>query len=268
MEERRARKASRKEVNLLISKDLARLATAACSEFVRIAENSIAQRGCFRVALSGGSTPVALYKELVNADLDWDRTFFFFGDERNVPAEDEQSNYRLADEHLFQPLKIDPERVFRWRTEVGAPDAVAEDYRTQLHIGWLKGMPSDETVEGGVLTLMANDLRFDLIILGMGTDGHTASLFPGTMALQFTSEIAVANWVPQLDQWRFTLSFTAINNARNVMFMVSGREKAAALKAVIEGKPDPEKLPAQSVKPVDGELFWLLDRDAASELSS
>jgi 6-phosphogluconolactonase len=255
-------------VKLIISKDLTKLATAACEEFVRIANYSIAQRGAFRVALSGGSTPVALYRRLIDADVDWDRVFFFFGDERNVPSDDEQSNYRLADEYLFQPLMIDPERIFRWKTEAGAPDAVAEDYRTQLHIGWLKGMPPDETIEEGVLTLMANDLRFDLIILGLGTDGHTASLFPGTMALQVTSEIAVANWVPQLDQWRFTLSFTAINNARNVMFLASGIEKAPALKAVLEGKPDPEQLPAQSVQPIDGELFWFVDRDAASELSS
>ena len=255
-------------MKLLISKDLPRLASSACEEFVRIANHSISQRGCFRVALSGGSTPVALYQRLVAANLDWDRVFFFFGDERNVHPDDEQSNYRLADEYLFQPLRIDPERIFRWKTEAGAPDAVAEDYRTQLHIGWLKGMPPDETIEDGVLTLMANDLRFDLIILGMGTDGHTASLFPGTMALQYTSEIAVANWVPQLDQWRFTLSFTAINNARNIMFLVSGIEKAPALRTVIEERTDPEQLPAQSVQPHDGEVFWFVDRDAASELSS
>lgn len=255
-------------MKLIISKDLTKLATAACEEFVRIAKHSITQRGAFRVALSGGSTPVALYRRLIDADVDWDKVFFFFGDERNVPPEDEKSNYQLADEHLFQPLSIDPERIFRWKTEARAPDAVAEDYRTQLHIGWLKGMSPNETIEEGVLTLMANELRFDLIILGMGADGHTASLFPGTMALQYTSEIAVANWVPQLDQWRFTLSFTAINNARNVMFLTSGIEKAPALKAVLEGKPDPERLPAQSVQPVDGELFWYVDRDAASELSS
>ena len=255
-------------MKLLISKDLARLAAAACDEFVRIANESIAQRGSFRVALSGSSTPVALYQRLAKAKLDWSRVFFFFGDERNVPPDDEQSNFRLADEYLFQPLSIDPEQVFRWRTEAGAPDTVAEDYRTQIHIGWMKGLPPEETIEDGVSRLITNDLRFDLIILGMGSDGHTASLFPGTMALQFVSELAVANWVPQLDQWRFTLTFTAINNARNVMFLVSGADKAPALKAVIEGKPGPEPLPAQTVQPSDGELFWFVDKDAASELSA
>ena len=255
-------------MKLNISKDLRRLGISAAEEFVRIAQDSIARRGSFRVALSGGSTPVALYERLINADIDWARVFFFFGDERNVPPDDEQSNFRLADEHLFQPLSIDPDRVFRWRTEVGAPDSVAEDYRNQLHIGWLKGMPPEATVDSGVFALRGNDLRFDLIILGMGTDGHTASLFPGTMALQFTSEIAVANWVPQLDQWRFTLTFTAINNARNVMFLVSGIEKAPTLSAVLQGKPDPENLPSQSVQPSDGELYWFVDRDAASELSA
>ena len=255
-------------MKLLISKDLARLATAACDEFVRIANESIAQRGSFRVALSGGSTPVALYQRLAKAKLDWSRVFFFFGDERNVPPDDEQSNFRLADEHLFEPLSIDPEKIFRWRTEVGAPDAVAEDYRTQIHVGWVKGLPPQVTIEDSVARSITNDLRFDLIILGMGSDGHTASLFPGTMALQFTSEIAVANWIPQLDQWRFTLTFTAINNARNVMFLVSGTEKAPTLKAVLEEKSGPDPLPAQSVQPSEGELFWFVDRDAAAELTA
>jgi 6-phosphogluconolactonase len=255
-------------VKLLISKDLAKLSASACEEFIRIANESIAQRGAFRVALSGGSTPIALYQRLATAQLDWSRVFFFFGDERNVPPDDAQSNFRMAEEQLFQPLSIEPERIYRWRTEVGAPDAVAEDYRTQLHIGWLKGLPPDETIEEGVSRFIGNDLRFDLIVLGMGADGHTASLFPGTMALQFTSEIAVANWVPQLDQWRFTLTFTAINNARNVMFLVSGAEKACALRGVLEGRPDPDLLPAQSVQPTDGGLFWFVDKEAASELTT
>ena len=254
-------------MKLNIAKDLRKLGQVAADEFVRIANASIAERGAFRVALSGGSTPLALYERLIKADVDWERVFFFFGDERNVPPDDEQSNFRLADEHLFQPLSIDPERIFRWRTEVGAPDAVAEDYRTQIHIGWMKGLPPGDTIEDGVSGLVANDLRFDLIILGMGTDGHTASLFPGTMALQFTSEIAVANWVPQLDQWRFTFTFTAINNSRNVMFLVSGADKASTLNAVLQGKPEPDLLPAQSVRPEDGELFWFVDRDAAGELA-
>lgn len=254
-------------MKLLISKDLAKLAAAAGDEFARIGKESIAQRGVFRVALSGGSTPIALYRRLVKTKLEWSKVFLFFGDERNVPPDDEQSNFRTADEHLFQPLSIDQEQVFRWRTEVGAPDAIAEDYRTQIHIGWTKGLPPEERVDEDTSRLISNELRFDLILLGMGDDGHTASLFPGTMALQFTSEIAVANWVPQLDQWRFTLTFPVINAARNVMFLVSGADKAPALKAVLQGKPEPDLFPARSVQPEDGELFWFVDSDAASELT-
>lgn len=254
-------------MKLIISKDLRKLSQAAAAEFVRIANESIAERGAFRVALSGGSTPKALYDQLVKARIDWSRIFFFFGDERNVPPDDEQSNFRLADDHLFWPLSIDHEHIFRWRTEIGAPDTVAEDYGTQIHIGFLRGNEPGGSIDDGISALIEDEVRFDLIILGLGADAHTASLFPETRALQF-DEIAVANWIPQLDQWRFTLSFTAINNARNVMFLVSGEEKAPALNAVLEGKPDRDRLPAQSVQPVDGELFWFVDRPAAAELSS
>lgn len=254
-------------MKLIILRDLKKLSSSAADEFVRIAGESIAERGAFRVALSGGSTPKALYRLLVNKDIDWEKVFFFFGDERNVPPDDEQSNFRMADEELFQPLSIDPDRIFRWKTEAGAPDTVAEEYRTQIRIGWLKGGDPDETTPQNTPALADGDLRFDLILLGMGADGHTASLFPGTMALQFDGGIAAANWVPQLDQWRFTLTFPAINNARNVMFLVAGAEKAPALKEVLEGRSETETLPARSVKPSDGELFWFVDKDAAAELS-
>lgn len=254
-------------MKLVISKDLRKLSQAAAAEFVRIANESIGERGVFRVALSGGSTPKALYQQLVKARVAWDQVYFFIGDERNVPPDHEESNYRLAVENLFQPLTIDPEHIFRWKTEIGAPDTVADDYSTQIHIGFRRGSEHGGSNGEGISAFVGNDVRFDLVLLGLGPDAHTASLFPETMAVQF-DEIAVANWVPQLDQWRFTLTFAAINNARNVMFLVSGGEKAAALKAVLEGKPDPEHLPAQAVDPADGELFWFVDRDAASELSS
>ena len=255
-------------MKLNISKDLRRLAQSAAAEFVHIANESIAARGVFHVALSGGSTPKALYQNLVSAKGDWTRVCFYFSDERNVPPDDEQSNFRLANEHLLRPLALDPDRIVRWNIEVGGPDAVAEDYSSRIRMAFLKDVDPAEPRTFGDPAALDNEVRFDLILLGLGADGHTASLFPKTMALHITGDIAVATWVQQLQQWRYTFTFTTINNARNVMFLVSGEEKAPALRAVLEGEPQPELLPAQSVQPVDGELYWFVDRAAATELTS
>ena len=255
-------------MKLNISKDLRRLAQSAAAEFARIANESIAARGLFHVALSGGSTPKALYEHLLKARIDWSRVCFYFSDERNVPPDDEQSNFRLANEHLFRPLSIDPERVFRWNMDAGGPDEVAKDYSSRIRMAFLKDIDPAEPGTNGDPAAIQNEVRFDLVLLGMGADGHTASLFPGAMALQFTGELAVATWVPQLNQWRYTFTLTTINNARNVMFLVSGEEKASVLRAVLNGYEKPELLPAQSVRPADGELYWFVDRPAATELGS
>ena len=254
-------------MKLNVSKDLRKLAQSAAEQFVRIANESIAARGVFHVALSGGSTPKALYDYLVKAKLDWSRVCFYFSDERNVPPDDEQSNFRLANDHLFRPLAIDPERIFRWNPEVVGPDAVAEEYSSRIRMAFLRDVDPAEPGTYGDPAALDNEIRFDLILLGLGADGHTASLFPGSMALQFEGEIAAANWVQQLHQWRFTFTFTTINNARNVMFLVSGGEKAPALRAVIEDERGPNLLPAQSVQPLNGELYWFVDRAAAAELT-
>ena len=248
-----------------VLKDLNKLAANASSEFAHIARETIAERGVFRVALSGGTTPMALYDSLLRAKVNWGRVEFFFSDERNVPQDHEQSNFRLANEHLFRPLSIDPERIYPWHPEVGGPDAVGEDYSSRIRVSFVK---SQSQPDQGTPAPPETDIRFDLVLLGMGADGHTASLFPNTMALHFTGEIAVANWVPQLHEWRYTFTFTTINNARNVMFLVSGEEKAAALRDVIQGDRQPEILPAQSVQPLEGELFWFVDRAAAAELTA
>jgi len=254
-------------VKLHVLKDLRRLASEASAEVARIARDSIAERGIFRVALSGGSTPRALYDSLVRARVDWERVEFFFSDERNVPPDHEQSNFRLANEHLFLPLAIASERIFPWHPEVGGPDAVGEDYSSRIRVSFVRNQQPAEHEANGEPAPPDNEIRFDLVLLGLGADAHTASLFPKTMALHFTGEIAAANWVPQLHEWRFTFTFTTINNARNVMFLVSGEEKAAALRDVIEGDRQPDLLPAQSVQPVDGELFWFVDRAAAMDLT-
>ncbi|HQU94393.1 MAG TPA: 6-phosphogluconolactonase, partial [Pyrinomonadaceae bacterium] len=180
-------------MNLVVCKDPADLASRAATEFVRIAKDSIAERGMFIVALSGGSTPLLLYKHLLDSSLDWDRVFFFFGDERNVLPDEDASNFKGANKGLFRPLRIREDNIFRWRTELGEPVAVAEDYEQTLR------------------KLSPDVPRFDLIVLGMGSDGHTASLFPGTDALSETTSNAAANWVPQLGTWRFTFTYSVIN---------------------------------------------------------
>lgn len=236
-------------MNVVVCKDPAELSSRAATEFVRIAKESISERGSFAVSLSGGSTPILLYKQLLAADLDWNRVSFYFGDERNVPPDEDASNFRGANQELFRPLRIREDRIYRWRTELETPEEVAQDYQERLEdIG--PGLP-----------------RFDLILLGMGSDGHTASLFPDTEALDETERFTVANRVPQLGSWRFTLTFPVINNARNVMFLVAGADKSETLSRVLTSEPKPDGLPAQRVNPIKGDLNWFIDQAAASKLS-
>lgn len=232
-------------MSIIVSKDRDELAVKAAADFASLAREAIRERGSFIVALSGGSTPLLLYRHLTGTSIDWERVFFYFGDERNVPPDEDASNFKGANKELFRPLRIREDNIFRWRTELGTPVEVAEDYERTLRN-------------------LSEDLpRFDLILLGMGTDGHTASLFPGTDALSETKRLAVANWVPQLGSWRFTLTYPVINNARNVMFLVAGEDKAERLKEVLEGDTD---LPAKIVKPTDGNLTWYLDQSSARDL--
>lgn len=228
----------------------------AAEKFVEIANVAInSELDSFTVALAGGSTPKSLYQLLSSNkfcdQVDWGKVFFFFGDERNVLPDNTESNYRMAQENLFEPLAIHNSSVLRWNTEINEIQQIAEDY--------------DSTIK---LCFEEQKLpHFDLILLGMGADGHTASLFPFTKALAETEKSAVANYVEKLNDWRFTLTIPEINNARNVMFLVAGEEKAEALKAVLEGDFEPDKFPSQNVKPENGNLFWLVDEKAASLLN-
>ena len=232
-------------MNIVVSKDPEELASRAATEFARIAKEAIRERSSFTVALSGGSTPLLLYKHLLDASINWERVLFYFGDERNVPSDEDASNFKGANKSLFRPLRIREDNIFRWRTEIGTPIEVAEDYEQTLQ------------------NLSVDLPRFDLILLGMGSDGHTASLFPGTEALNETSRSAVANWVPHLGSWRYTLTYNVINNARNVMFLVTGEDKAEMLKLVLEGDA---VLPAKLVRPNNGKLNWFIDRSSARDL--
>jgi 6-phosphogluconolactonase len=233
------------------------LFAAAAEEVMRSAKEAVEQRGRFTIALSGGSTPKSLYNLLATnarTTLPWDRMFFFFGDERHVPPTDPESNYRMADEAMLSKIPVAAANVFRFPAENPDAAAAADAYEKTLRRFF--------AVESGQFP------RFDLILLGMGPDGHTASLFPGTAGLQEKSKLVIANWVEKLKTSRLTLTLPVINAANCVAFLVSGTDKAPALKAVLEGDAPGEQYPSKLVRPTDGKLLWLIDRAAASGLAS
>ena len=229
---------------------------AVAEEVVRAANQAVAQRGRFTLSLSGGSTPKNLYTLLATnarTSLPWDRTYFFWSDERHVPPSDPESNYRMAEEAMLSKVPVAASNVFRVPTENPDAAAAAEAYEQTLRKFF--------TVEAGQLP------RFDLILLGMGPDGHTASLFPETAALRERSRLVVANWVEKLKTSRITFTLPLLNAARCVAFLVSGTDKASVLHEVLEGNAPGEQYPAKLVHPADGKLIWFLDRAAASGLT-
>lgn len=233
------------------------LFSAAAEEVVRAANDAVKQRGRFAIALAGGSTPKGLYNLLATnarTALPWDRMFFFFGDERHVPPSDPDSNYRMADESMLSKIPVATANVFRVHAENPDAAAVAEAYEETLKKFF--------SLQPGQLP------QFDLILLGMGPDGHTASLFPGTAALQEKKKLVVANWVEKLKTHRITLTLPVLNSAHCVTFLVSGTDKAAALRAVLEESPSAEQYPSKLVRPSSGKLIWLIDRAAASQLKN
>lgn len=243
----------------------------AAEMFVEIANSRIySDHQMFTVALAGGSTPKSLYQLLAGGKfknkVDWNKVYFFFGDERNVLPDDEQSNFRMAKESLFEPLKISKSNISGWETQKRDLEKIVKNYEEKLWLGFTLAANPETPATDGEPAPQKWFPRFDLILLGMGADGHTASLFPFTKALLETEKSAVANYVEKLNDWRFTLTFPVINNARNIIFLVAGEEKSEALRDVLEGDFQPEKLPAQNVKPRNGGLFWLLDKNVAKLL--
>ena len=221
------------------------LAEAAARAFVESAAEAIAERGRFAVALAGGSTPKATYEVLArdhSEDVDWPNVHAFFGDERTVPPDHEDSNYRMAREAL-----LDRGPVHRMRGEL-PPDEAAASYERELKEFFGDDFPV-----------------FDLVMLGIGKDGHTASLFPETAALGVTDRLAVANPVPKLDTTRLTLTMPVLNAAREVRFLVAGAGKAEALAEILEGDADPREYPAKLVRPPGGPI-WMVDHAAAGAL--
>jgi 6-phosphogluconolactonase len=238
--------------------DGAAIARRAAQEFVQAAADAARTRGSFNVALAGGSTPKALYRLLVNdlalrSQLPWDKMHVFFGDERHVPPDHPDSNFRMATEAMISKSPMKPEQVTRIKGEYPDAGQAALEYEKALR-EYFK--PKDGEYP-----------RFDLVLVGMGNEGHTLSLFPGTKALHADGRIAVRNWVGKLYAERITLTAPAASNAARVIFMVTGADKGPALKAVLEGPFEPEQLPAQLLQPKNGKLLWLVDTAAGSMLS-
>ncbi len=220
--------------------------------FVAQARAAVAARGRFAVALSGGSSPKKLYELLASAayrgQVSWPQVFFFFGDERNVPADDPQSNYRMAKTALLDPLGIPAAQVFPVNTTL--PPAEAARAYTQTIADFFAETPA----------------RFDLVLLGLGDNSHTASLFPHTSVLRATTADAQVVFVEELQADRITLTAPLINQARAVAFLVFGADKAAAVRRVLHGERNVAEYPAQLIAPAAGEAHWFLDQAAASEL--
>ncbi len=216
------------------------------------------------MALAGGATPRDLYQLLAtpefSSQIDWRRTHLFWGDERAVPPNDPDSNFRMANEALISRVAIPHENVHRISAEM-SPDIAARDYEQTLANFFLPDNLSPLLTEKDQA-----QPRFDLILLGLGEDAHTASLFPHSAALHETKRWVVSNYVEKLETYRITLTPPVLNSAANVLFLVAGAEKADAVHAVLRGERHPEEFPAQLVQPIDGRVVWLLDQQASAKL--
>ena len=242
-----------------ILKDLDAISRQAADEILHRINRSEPSVGSFTMALSGGSTPEGLYRRLgrepaIRDRLPWDKMHFFWGDERHVPPDHPQSNYRMANEALFASAPVPKKNIHRILTEEPDATRAAADYEREL-ISFFELQP-------GQLP------QFDCILLGVGPDGHTASLFPGTEALHAKKRLVVANWVEKFQTYRITMTAPVVNRAALIIFLVSGKEKAEVLKEILEGDYRPDLLPVQLIKPQNGELLWLVDQAAGAGLDN
>jgi 6-phosphogluconolactonase len=261
------------------------LADAVARHIAACAKEAISARGRFIVALSGGSTPGAAYSRLATRDSrlrtddrrlttdDWHLTHIFWGDERCVPPDDPRSNYRMAKETLLDRVPIPAEQIHRIRGEE-EPQKAAADYERELrrvlecHPERSEGAGTSRAVEpsgsGSLASLGMTSI--DLVLLGLGEDGHTASLFPCQPSVHETERWAVAVLAPDRKLWRVTLTPAILNQASNVTFVVSGANKAQTLQRVLEQPSDPDTLPAQAIRPIHGRVTWMVDQAAAGRL--
>ena len=229
----------------------------AAEMMVSLALKKLQSKESFAVALSGGSTPKNMFAILANDaalrnQMPWDRVHFFWGDERHVPPDHTDSNYRMTNEAMLSRVPVPPENIHRIRAENPDAGKAAEDYEQELR---------------GFFKLETEQLpSFDCVFLGMGPDGHTASLFPGTKALHERERLVVSNWVDKFQSYRITMTTPVLNNADIVIFLVSGEEKAEPLRVVLEGEKQTDLFPSQLIEPTHGKLLWLVDQAAARQL--
>lgn len=241
------------QLNVRVLEDLDALAAAAAEEIARHAQEAAAARGRFTIALSGGDTPQPLYRRLAEApyreEIPWHDVHVFWGDERHVAPDDPASNFGTAHEALLSKVPLPSANVHRVRAEKADAERAAAEYAWTLR----SFFDLDEREWP----------RLDLALMGIGEDGHTASLFPGSDAVRERSQLVIAPWVTSLATFRITLTVPVFNHAACALFLVSGEQKAEALRAVLEGDFQPDRFPAQAVQPEDGKLLWLVDRAAA-----
>ncbi len=233
-----------------IFRNKSELGKNAAQQFIRIAADSIKKNGRFSVALSGGSTPKMMYKELVQNfanQLDWRNVHFFWSDERYVPLSHADSNAGMARKYLLEPLKIENKNIHYIPTNFQDAHRAAMLYEKEIlnHFG-------------------SNSPRFDLVLLGLGDDGHTASLFPGTQALAERKHLVVGNWVEKFQSWRITFTYPLINMAETIVFLVSGKSKTPVVHDIFIKKNT--HFPAAGINPENGDIFLLLDAEAAASL--
>jgi 6-phosphogluconolactonase len=240
------------QAETIVCRDLNDLSRRAAKEFVRLAARCVAADGRFIFALSGGATPKSLYTLLASdefrASIPWAKIHFFWGDERCVPPDHPDSNYGMALESLLSKVAVPKENIHRIEAEL-PPEAAAEKYAREIREFF--------RLSGSALP------RFDLILLGLGDDGHTASLFSGSAALDETRRFVVATYVEKLKTYRITLTLPVLNHAANICFLATGESKAGAVRDVLQRSKD---FPARRIAPVDGRLVWFLDESAASLL--
>ena len=245
-------------MELKVFADPMAVARAAAQYFVEQCRDAVARSEAFAVALSGGSTPKLLYELLADANepfrdrIAWGKTFFFFTDERHVPPDHADSNYRMVYEAMFSRAPIPKQNVHRILGEKSNAEEAAGDYEVELRGFFGEAIPA-----------------FDLLLLGLGEDGHTASLFPHSPALKETQRLVVAPWVEKLRAYRITLTLPVLNNARSTMFLVTGASKATVLREVIQTDKKTDKntdrdlYPAQAISPTSGAVLWFVDKAAA-----
>jgi len=248
----------RLQIKYYVEPDPAALARRAAQYFLEMAGESVQATGRARIAISGGSTPKATFALLADPNepwrnhMPWSDLDLYWVDERCVPPGDADSNYRMTREAMLDNVPLQPEQIHRIEGEL-SPEAAAARYESELR--------SSFRLEGAQIP------RFDLVALGMGPDGHTASLFPHTEAIHELTRLSVANHVPQQkDSWRVTLTWPVINHSRSVFFLIAGQDKAAILNQVLTGPHDPERLPSQLIWPASGILTLILDKAAAALL--